>query len=286
MKDAVYQIVTDRIVAALEAGVVPWKKSWAADVPAPANFVSRKPYRGINVFLLSFQGFASNYWLTFNQAKGLGGSVKKGEKGSPVIFWKFLDGKIDAHGNVEKIPMLRYYTVFNVAQCEGLTLPAVAPVAPFEPIAEAENIVSNVPLCPAIKTGFARAAYCLTADEVEMPAPEAFDAPASYYATLFHELAHATGHVSRLNREGIVKHDSFGSQVYGREELVAEMAASFVCNAAGIAPAVESNAASYLAGWIAKLKADNRAVVVAASAAAKAADWILNKRDAPAPDED
>ena len=281
MRDTVFQIVTDRILAALEAGTVPWKKTWKGDADAPANFISRKPYRGINAFILAVAGFESNYWLTYRQAAGLGGNVKRGENGFPVVFWKFLDGKeLDAKGNPKRIPLLRYYTVFNLAQTEGIAIPARAAGVAFNPIEAAEAIVAGMPQKPEIRHGQGRAFYRPSEDFVGMPSRESFSAPEAYYSTLFHELAHSTGHVSRLNREGISKLEMFGSDSYGREELIAEMSAAFVGNSIGLESTFE-NSAAYLAGWIKTLREDNRAVVVAAGAASKAAKWILN--DAPAP---
>src|SRR5947207_1807841 len=197
---SVYEILTSRILAELENGVVPWSKPWRT-LP-PANLVSKKPYRGINVFLLALQGYGSQYWLTFNQAKQLGGNVRKGEHGTKIVFWKFDKFETEtADGETEerRSAFLRYYTVFNLEQTEGLK--ALLALPPAFPIESAESIVQGMPNPPAFEQD-ARAAYIPSCDTVTMPSRTAFDSQAEYYSTLFHELTHSTGHAKRLAREG------------------------------------------------------------------------------------
>lgn len=278
---SVYDIVTERILDQLAKGVVPWRRPWAGAASAPKNIQSKKAYRGINAFLLSCAGYASPFWMTFRQAQILGGHVRKGERGMPVVFYKPLEVEDRETGEDKTIPLLRYSTVFNSSQCEGILIEKLVECAPrieFEPIAACESILAGMPANrPALHHGSAGAFYRPAADEVHMPDRNMFDAVGHYYATLFHELAHATGHPSRLNREGITAVAPFGSPIYSKEELVAEMGSAYLCGHAGIdAPPLVENTAAYLASWISKLRGDSKLVIQAASAAQKAADWILN----------
>jgi antirestriction protein ArdC len=276
MSNNVYQIITDKIVAKLEEGAAPWSKPWKVTGAegAPRNLKSGKAYRGINVFLLSCQGYESPYWLTFKQAKAKGGSVRKGEKGTQVVFWKWIEKKSTDGDEPERFPILRYYTVFNVEQCDGVDYPKAKaePVSEFEAIAAAELVVENMRNRPEITHGGDRACYSPTLDVVKMPKREAFKSPAEYYSTLFHELAHSTGHESRVGRPF---GSSFGSEKYGKEELVAEMTAAMVAGHVGIEDATIDNSAAYLASWIKTLKGDPKMAVCAAAQAQKAADYIL-----------
>ena len=213
MKTDAYQVVTDRILGLLEEGVVPWQKPWNGGESAPRNLVSKREYRGVNVFLLHAMMFESPFWLTFKQAHSLGGHVKKGEKACPVVFWKWLevDDKNtgarpgETNTKAKRVPMLRCYSVFNVTQCDGLE--GKIPVVAWEPrehdtVEAAERILLGMPKAPTVKTGQAAAFYRPADDQVGMPSLERFDTAEDYYSTLFHELTHSTGHVSRLNRKG------------------------------------------------------------------------------------
>ena len=276
----VYEIITDRIVQQLENGVIPWHKPWKAGAHGwPKNLVSKKDYRGINVFLLSCTPYELPYWLSFKQAKDLGGHVKKGERSTVVVFWKWLETEDEETGKTVKRPLLRYYNIFNVSQCEGLEarVPPVSddPGKPFEPIDVCERIVSGMSQAPEIHFGTTGAFYRHADDSVSMPHRERFASVPEFYSTLFHELTHATGHESRLRRPGIVEPSRFGSGTYSKEELVAEMGAAFLCGHAGIENATLDNSAAYIAGWLKRLKDDKRLVVHAAANAQKAADFIL-----------
>lgn len=277
----VYEIITDRIVALLEGGVVPWRKPWTDGHHQPRNLVSKKLYRGVNVLVLSHSGHSSPWWLTFKQAKELGGYVRRGQKGSPVIFWKWLDRKDETdNGEQEtrRVPLLRYYTVFNVEQCGGLSdkVPEVEAVKVFEPIAAAEGLVRWMPSPPRIQHVEPRAYYRPADDLVNLPRRELFASPEDFYCTLFHELSHATGHPTRLNRQGVTELAAFGSHTYTREELVAECGAAFLAAEVGIESTLESSAA-YIGGWLKKIKEDKRLVVLAAAQAQKAADYVLGR---------
>jgi antirestriction protein ArdC len=277
---SVYEIVTQQVIQQLESGVAPWRKPWLT-LP-PANLVSKKPYRGINVFLLAFAGYGSQYWLTFNQAKQLGGNVRRGEHGTKIVFWKCNTRETEsADGEIEerRSAFLRYYIVFNLEQTEGLK--ALLELPPAFPIESAEEIVKAMPNPPAFEQD-SRAAYIPSRDTVTMPSRAAFDSQAEYYSTLFHELTHSTGHAKRLGREGIEKIQPFGSEDYSKEELIAEMGSAMLCGAAGIEQATISNSAAYLRSWINRLKADSRLVVSAARAAQEAADYIRGEsKDSP-----
>lgn len=279
----VYEIITQRIVERLEQGEIPWKKSWNAQTQAPRNLISGKLYSGINTFILLSARYQSPYWLTFKQATEKGGSVRKGEKGYPVVFWK-IDKKADEETGEEKtVPILRYYTVFNVAQIDGLeNVPATEIHSTSEDGAEAidaaEWIVAQMPNRPQISHGHTRACYSPSWDRVEMPVSIAFNGPAEYYSTLFHELAHSTGHESRLNRHQSIKNHSFGSNDYSKEELVAEFSSAFLCAEAGISPAVIENQTAYIQGWLKALKNDSKLLINAAAQAQKAADWIMGRQ--------
>jgi len=250
----------------------------------PRNLISKKPYRGVNVFLLHAMSYESAFWLTFNQAKDLGGNVRKGEKACPVVFWKWLD--VDEGGQAKRVPFLRYYSVFNVAQCEGIDPDKIPSVTGSKrehtPIEQAERIVAGMPKRPAIQQKWPRAFYSPDGDFVGMPEPELFRTPEDYYSVLFHELTHATGHESRLNRKGVTGSDglwsAFGSQPYSQEELVAEMGAAFLCGQAGIVERTIDNSASYIRSWLQRLKDDRRLIVQAAAQAQKASDFILARQ--------
>ncbi|MCI0718303.1 MAG: ssDNA-binding domain-containing protein [Acidobacteria bacterium] len=271
----VYDLVTKQILEQLEKGVVPWQKPW--NIEAPKNLSSGRPYRGINVILLGMRGFASPWWVTFRQAKERGGHVRKGERGSTVVFWKRDTHKVrneeTGEDETRQRFVLRYYTVFNVAQCEVIQAPA--PRAPLAPIQAADAVVVGMPNPPRIRLG-AAACYIPGLDTVEIPARDSFHSIEGYYSTLFHELTHSTGHESRLNRKGIMDVIRFGSEDYSKEELVAEMGAAMLCASVGI-EATRDNSAAYIQTWLKNLRNDSRLVVMAAAQAQKAADYILDR---------
>ena len=283
-----YQTVTDQIVALLKAGVAPWKSSvLGTPIGQPMSLTTGRPYRGVNVFLLAMAGLAgghsSAYWATYRQAQALGGQVRKGEKGTLVVFWKTSDGEIDPDtGKADKRFVLRYYRVWNASQCDGLTPPDVgSQPAPREhdPIDLADEVLAGfaAPCGPAVRHGdFPAASYAPAADEVRMPFSHRYADMPSFYCDCFHELGHSTGNKGRLDRWGDAgPATSFRSDSYSREELVAEMTAAFLCGHCGISPATIENSASYLAGWIERLRGDKRLVIAAAGQAQKAADLIL-----------
>jgi len=280
----VYQIITDRIIEIMEQGVIPWRKPWnSGREGGPLNLVSKRHYQGINCFLLACYGsnFGSPYWLTYNQAQHLGGNVKKGEKGTPVIFWKLYEREEpEADNGIITVPVLRYYTVFNVEQCEDIPIPEPEgnTWAEHDPIEAAEAVILAMPNRPFVEIGGTRACYSPSRDHVHVPELFRYEHAEEYYSTFFHELAHATGHESRLNREGVTVPHFFGDSVYSREELVAEMAAAFLCGHTGIENVTIKNSAAYLQSWIRTLRGDRKLAIIAAAQAQKAANYILNRR--------
>ncbi|HEX3799324.1 MAG TPA: zincin-like metallopeptidase domain-containing protein [Verrucomicrobiae bacterium] len=267
-----YEYITERIVAMLERGTIPWQKPWQVHRGWPQNLITKKPYRGINVFLLLAMDYESPFWLTFRQTLALGGSVRKGEKACPVVFWKPKTIKDRESGEEKKIPLLRFYHVFNVAQCDGI---GEEPQLVVPAGLKAAEIVSNMPQRPAIKHGLAHAFYSVTQDFIGMPARERFNEEDEYYSTLFHELIHSTGHESRLKRATLNEKGGFGSDPYCREELIAEMGAAFLCGHSQIIERTIDSSAAYLSGWLERLKADKTLIVHAAAQAQKAADFVL-----------
>ena len=277
-----YEIITNKIIERLEHGTVPWHQPWSTELPK--NLASKREYRGINVFVLGSTGYANPYWLTYKQAKQLGGHIRKGEKSSPVVFWKWLEREQENPDTGEKeaknIPLLRYYNVFNIEQCEGIPedkIPELENTRDFHPIDTAEKTVQDMPQRPIITHNEAQAYYRPSADVVNMPPAESFLSDEEYYSTLFHELTHSTGHESRLKRLNTDKLAAFGSKDYSQEELVAEMGAAFLSGHCQIENRTIDNSAAYIQGWLRKLKNDKRLVVFAAAQAQKAADFILGE---------
>jgi antirestriction protein ArdC len=277
---SVYEVITNRIIEQLESGVAPWHKPWKERGRAglPRNLVTDREYRGINVWMLLASGFESPYWLTFRQAASLGGQVRAGEHGLPVVYWKFGKREVqDGEEIIDKWMVLcRYYTVFNLEQCDGIKAPGRSqePQPEINPIEACEQIVNGWSLKPEIRPGGDRAGYDKLHDIVRIPDLEAFDNAEEYYSTLFHELTHSTGHPSRLNRSTLMDSEFFADENYTREELVAEMGAAFLCGLAGIENKTINNSVSYLRSWLSALKDDCRLVLIAAGQAQKAVDCI------------
>lgn len=282
----IYQAVTDRILETLDRGTVPWrhpiKRSCEGD-GFPRSLSSRKPYRGVNIFLLAItawaKGYESSYWLTYKQAKQQGGQVRRGEKASLVVFWKRYATKDKETGEDKIVPVIRHYNVFNVEQCDDIKPPdAIEPdpnAEPFESIEQAEKIVLGYAHGPLIEHGGGRALYMPIEDKVRIADSDRFESNEAYYATLFHELAHSTGHSSRLDRGLDTKLAPFGSADYSKEELVAEMGSAFLSATAGISPPTIDQSAAYIEGWRKRLKGDKKLIVQAAAAGQRAADHVL-----------
>src|SRR5580704_9413790 len=289
-KPTLYQEITDKIIAELEAGCVPWVQPWGssgvnAALGLPKNAATGRQYSGINILILwsavAERGFTGQGWLTFRQALAIGGHVRQGEKGITVVYAdRFIpDGERtraeEAGEEPEAIPFLKRFTVFNTDQCADLPADtgAAAPPPPEHlilPQAEALIRATGADL----RIGGDRAFYVPSADYIQVPPPSAYFEPVNWHRTVCHELGHWTGAESRLNRDMSV---DFGSASYAREELVAEMAGAFVCAALGIVPTVRH--ADYIGSWLEVLHEENRAIIRAASAASKAADYLLAFRD-------
>lgn len=308
-----YDEVTRRIIAELEAGRFPWVQPWGQSAVAqpglPHNGATGRAYSGVNILMLWATLIEHDYptqgWLTFRQARDLGGMVRKGEHGTPIVYAdRFIPDaeksraetagerkrQIQTHSQSQSqsqnqsgalpgrapdaprsVPFLKRFTVFNVAQVDGLPASCTAPPPPVAmsailPVAQAVIDASGVPFL----IGGNRAFYAPARDTVVVPPPDAFFEPINWHRTALHELTHAVGHKSRLARD--LSHP-FGAAGYGREELVAELGSAFLCAALGIVPTVRH--ADYIGGWLDVLRADNRAIIRAASHASKAADWLL-----------
>jgi len=292
----IYAEVTAKIIHELEEGAVPWVQPWgrpnggsaSVDPSLPRNALTARNYSGVNVLILwgavIEHGYPSQSWLTFRQALEAGGNVRKGERGTTVVYAdRFTPEAEKARArqtgeDAKAIPFLKRFTVFNLAQCEGLrpglaSDPAPLPEREIVPVAETVIAASGVDF----RVGGNRAFYVPSQDYVQVPPQPAFFEQVNYYRTALHELCHATGHHPRLARKLL---NSFGSKDYAREELIAEMGSAFLCASLGIAPTVRHS--DYLASWLEVLREDNRAIVRAASAASKAADYLLAFRPASA----
>lgn len=303
MKNAnfdLYEIVTNKILEDIEkTDKLTWVKSWKTNGGAyPMNGKSKKPYNGINFFLLQMYGFSSPYWLTYKQVTEMGGNVRKGEKGAMVVFWKLNEytktNEATKEDEVKKVPILRYYNVFNVEQCENVTITDNTPQIEYTQHEKNE-------ICESIIKGYVNKYESLSAsvkesnsafyqpskDYVQMPLLEQFESAESFYSVYFHELGHSTGHKSRLNRKEVNETASFGSCDYGTEELTAELTAAFICAEIGINNEnTERNSAAYLKNWKNAIKADKKLFIMASQRASKAAKLILNKQDEETPAED
>ncbi|WP_332086199.1 ArdC family protein [Paenibacillus sp. GYB006] len=267
MKKSVYEIVTERILELLAAGVVPWRRPWV--VSGAVNWISQRPYRGINTLLLPPGEYA-----TYKQLTEAGGSVK-GAKSQIVVFWRWLEKEDADTGEAEKIPMLRYYRVFDIKDCEGIKSKRKEVSFDHDPIAEAEAIVDGYADAPPIGFASGRAYYMPSPDRVSVPPIQDYPKAEEYYSTLFHELIHSSGHQSRLNRPGIEEYAAFGDENYSKEELIAEIGAAMLCATCGIDNSTIENSAAYIQSWHRKLKNDPTLIVKAAGQAQKATDYIL-----------
>jgi len=276
-----YDRVTQQILDSLARGVVPWRKPWTGREYLPMNAISKKRYHGINTFLLSISPFTDHRWLTLRQANELGGYIKRGERGSLVVFWKLLETTEQEQASKRNIPLLRHYFVFNVEQTEGTGIQPVETTCQLDRIEVAEAVIQAMPIPPKWKETGSSAYYLPSEDMIVLPPMNRFDSADHRYATAFHELGHATGHQSRLDRPGVSGTIRFGSEDYSREELVAELASAFVCAELGLDNSLIESSSSYINGWLDVLKRDNRAVIAASSQARNAADYILGRFQLP-----
>lgn len=320
-RTSMYDNITDKVIKQLEAGTVPWQKTWIGGARnMPRNAVTNRAYRGMNIWTLlaesADKNYTSNQWLTFKQASELAlgrnnfhdnnghsgdtetcvpcvnqfgdrtmGGVRRGEKGTQVIFWKPTSyNKENDRGEMEQHDtlLLRFYYVWNVEQCDNIRIPDHAADKRTswknnDPIQVAEDIVVGYSDAPPIAWGFPHACYYPSQDRMEMPEMKQFNTSADYYTTLFHEFTHSTMHESRLNRKA--EEDAgthrFGSKPYGKEELVAEMGATYLMAFAGLTEQTFENNAAYLNSWIRTIKGDPKMVIHAAAQAQRSCDYIL-----------
>lgn len=280
--DEMYDKITAKVLAALEAGTVPWTKPWTAGVNAPRSMSTGKAYRGINVLMLGIEqmdkGYTAPWWGTYKQIGELGGQIRKGEKSSLAILWKRFEKREEGDDKAKSFMMLRGFNVFNVAQGDwpdGVPAKFAPPeLEHHDIVAEAEALIAGYPHAPFIEVRPSdRAFYAPAADRVVVPELGQFKSPEAYYSTMFHELTHSTGHKDRLARDGVVNIDHFGSHQYSKEELVAEMGAAMCCAITGVEPQIDQSAA-YIASWLRSLQNDHKLVVSAAAQAQRAVDHI------------
>jgi len=277
MNAKIAEIVTSKIIAELEKGNCIWLKSWKNN---PISHQTKKPYTGINHWILNLQSmekeYKDNLWLTYKQATRLKGNVKKGEHGTPIIFFQMVEYKDkDNAEKIKSIPLLRYFNVFNISQTENITVPDWFDNKENNQIMEAESIYNNMQNKPELKHGGEKSAYYPTDDYIQIPDITKFKNSNAYYATLYHEMIHATGNEKRLNRN--IK-NIFGDQEYSKEELTAEMGSSILNHHAGInTEELLKNNAGYIQSWLKILKDDKSLIIKASSQAEKAVKYILNE---------
>lgn len=295
-KRDVYAEVTDRIVAALEGGTKPWELPWVRSSAGVSNPISGTVYSGVNPWLLGLtmleQGYTDPRFVTFNQAKKAGGTIRKGEKGSLIVYFRMLEVTDRKSGDMKKIPMLRMYSVFNLSQTQHINddgaivdgLPKYQLTVPEErPEVDVETgYAMAIALVEGIKADGlrwfhkgSRAYYQPSADAIAVPVASDFKSIAGYWATCMHEATHATGHSSRLDRQFGGR---FGSDAYAFEELIAELGSAFACAHAGIESSLD-NHASYLESWLRVLKKDKHAIFTAQREAKKACEWLIAHAD-------
>lgn len=279
-KANVYEMVTNRIIAELEKGNIPWKRPWTGVRSGAYNRISKKPYSIINQMLLQHTG----EYATFKQWTDLGGHIRKGEKSEFVVFWKILEkeetNEDTGEKEVRKIPMLRYYNVFHISQVDGVE-PLEVPFREVEPIEEADKIITmyvNREHLDFKELPSNKAFYSPSCDRVVVPMKEQYENINEYYSTTFHELTHSTGHNIRLDRLETGAIASFGSETYSKEELVAEIGSASLVNMLGIeTPQTFKNSTAYIQNWLQVLKNDNKFIVSASSRAEKAVNYILGE---------
>lgn len=264
-----YKTITDKIIKRLEEGTIPWRKPFQS--MEAVNWVTQKPYRGINAVLLDGGEYA-----TFRQINNAGGRVKKGEESELIIFWKLIKVEDEeVEGLMKTVPLMRYYRVFEInQQAEGLETKRDIKKYKHNPIEKAERIIKGYQE-PRYTERLGRAYYRPIDDTVNIPPMEDFKNIHDYYSTVFHEMVHSTGHEERLNRKGITDYSMFGDTKYSKEELVAEIGASFLCGKTGIINKTIDNSVAYIQSWLRALQNDKRLIVQASQQAQKAVDYIM-----------
>lgn len=273
----VYSRVTARIIELLEQGTIPWRKPWSAGIPQ--NFISKRHYTGINAMLLNSLDFSTNSFLTWNQIQSIGGNVKRGEKGSLVVFQTTVEKEVEenGHSKVKKKSLLRYYFVFNIEQCLNIPekfLNSNEVKSELTNIS-CERIIQEMPSCPIIRHRGNEAYYVIAEDCINMPCHTYFPDSIGYYDVLFHEIIHATGAQQRLARPSLYDNPYFGTELYSLEELIAEIGSCYLKSISGIGMGDLINNTAYIQGWLKVLKNDKKFILKAASKAQQAVEYIL-----------
>ncbi|MBS1586031.1 MAG: DUF1738 domain-containing protein [Bacteroidetes bacterium] len=268
----VLALMNDRLIELLEKGIVPWRQTWK-EGGVPRNLVSKHPYRGINLLLLTSLGYAENVFVSFNQLKEIGGKVKDDKKSCPVMFWKFPPKE---EAPINKKPTLHYYSLFNISQCEDIPESYLSPSQAIIGSVEAcEHMVSSMPQCPNLQHKVNKTFYDPLYDFINMPKKNTFATEEAYYMKLFHQLIHATGHHSRLGRKDLIEMPEFGYNAFSHEELVAEIGAGYLQSFTGVSEEIPPSQ-EYISGWLKRFKDDKQLAYSAAGKAQQAVDFILN----------
>ena len=273
----IYAAVTDRIIAQMEQGIIPWQKPWISNGKAVSH-ATGKPYSLLNQLMLGRPG----EYLTFKQCQDAGGHIKKGEKASMVVFWKWIEQEDEETHEKKEVPFLRYYNVFHIDQCEGISAKHTSETTfpdGASTVETAQEIIYDYLGRENVKLTHSegdRACYKPSTDEIVLPLRKQFVSTAEYYSTVFHEISHSTGHVSRLNR--LNNAAFFGSEEYSKEELCAEISAAALVNHCGLESSTSlRNNAAYIQNWLSVLRGDKRFIISAAGKAEKAVNLILNQ---------
>lgn len=289
-QEQIYEKFTNLIIEKLEQGVIPWRQPWSS-LGLPSNYLSKKPYKGINLWLLLCFDHQYPYYLTFKQVQELGGKVRKGAKALPICYWNYVFREKETgksipqsqlhHYNPEQVAksgFLKEFRVFPIEQIEGIDweIPEVGNSTAVPVIERCQKIYEEMPSPPKLEHWGTQAYYRTDLDQITLPDRSLFSSPEAYYGVLYHELVHSSGHSSRLGRLGITSPQAFGSADYGIEELVAEMGAGYLNNLTGILNEnLLDNSAAYLQNWLTELKNDKYLLIEAAGKAQKAVDYIL-----------
>lgn len=274
--------VLGQILKMMDGGKIPWRRPWKTRDLRPTNLLTGEMYRGFNFFWLGLLG-GSKYWLGMRQANELGGKVRRGEPGTPIVFPRMRKVKMeDVSRDETEVMALTGFSggyVWNLNQIDGIKEPEEPKeqTREFSPIVSAEKIVAGMQNPPQILHGANMACYVPKNDLVRLPPKGAFESESEYYSVLFHEVAHGTGHISRLNRKSVMEPSAFGSHEYSKEELIAEFTASYLCAEAGIERKTLQNSAAYIQSWTRALKDDKNMLFFAAAQAEKVAHYILNR---------
>lgn len=285
--DFIYEEVTNKIIAEMEKGNLTWLKEWKSGFPI--NAFSKKFYKGVNALLLNLvmqnKGYTNPTFLTYKQAQDKGGYIRKGEKGYIVVFWKVLeveedilkDGVDTGETRIKKIPLLRYHTVFNIEQTEGIEYEKTAEVLNFNPIEKAEEIIKGFKDCPKVEHKGIQPLYNRKEDFIMIPLKENFNSEEAYYSTFFHEAMHSTGHKSRVDRGFTDK--AMTDKEYAKEEIIAELGTAFLTTHSGIANKTIQNNSAYINAWLDALKEDKKFIFKISKDAQKGCDYILGVKE-------